>query len=302
MAHTRVTRIALIAALAAGPALASADDGQRHRGGSDGPEQRAERAPRGESRQGQTAAPGAREPQNQDEGSRRQDDRRGSPAARRGDGPRQYAVPRQNVGPRYEPQRPYESWRDESPRYEGRRYEGPRYEGRRYEERRYEERQYEGQGRYDAWRYEPRVIQRPYYSRGGYGPRTVIVPRFIRPSIVTIVPYRPYAYRPRFGLGRYYGDDGSYPYGYTPRGYYDPIPGRLYGGLRITDAPREAQVFADGYYLGIVDDFDGVFQHANLEAGTHRLEIQAPGFESVAFDVMVQPGRTITFRADMYPY
>ena len=178
-------------------------------------------------------------------------------------------MPRQNVGPRYEPQRPYESWRDESPRYEGRRYEGPRYEGH---------------GRYDAWRYEPRVIQRPYYSRGGYGPRTVIVPRFIRPSIVTIVPYRPYAYRPRFGLGRYYGDDGSYPYGYTPRGYYDPIPGRLYGGLRITDAPREAQVFADGYYLGIVDDFDGVFQHANLEAGTHRLEIQRridPGVRSL---------------------
>ena len=71
------------------------------------------------------------------------------------------------------------------------------------------------------------------------------------------------------------------------------------GGLRITDAPPEAQVFADGYYVGIVDDFDGVFQHANLEAGTHRIEIQAPGFESVAFDVLVQPGRTITFRADM---
>ena len=108
-------------------------------------------------------------------------------------------------------------------------------------------------------------------------PRTVIVPRYIRPSIVTIVPYRPYVYRPRFGIGVYYGAGGSYPYGYTPRGYYDPLPGRPYGGLRITDAPREAQVFADGYYVGIVDDFDGVFQHANLEAGTHRIEIQAPG-------------------------
>ena len=113
------------------------------------------------------------------------------------------------------------------------------------------------------------------------------------------MPYRPYVYRPRFGIGVYYGTGGSYPYGYTPRGYYDPIPGRIYGGLRIVDAPREAQVFADGYYIGIVNDFDGAFQHANLEAGSHRIQIEAPGLEPVEFDVMIQPGRTITFNAEM---
>jgi hypothetical protein len=148
-----------------------------------------------------------------------------------------------------------------------------------------------------------RAVQRPYYQdRDGYGRRSVIVPRYIRPRIVTVVPYRPYVYRPSLGIGVYYGAGGSYPYGYTPRGYYDPIPGRIYGGLRITDAPREAQVFADGYYIGIVNDFDGAFQHANLEVGSHRIEIEAPGLETVAFDVLVQPGRTITLRADMYRY
>lgn len=166
------------------------------------------------------------------------------------------------------------------------------------------QRQYQPQRQYDSRSYNDsrRATQRPYYSnRGGYGSR--IIPRIIRPSIVTIVPYRPYVYRPSFGIGGgYYGAGGSYPYGYTPRGYYDPLPGRYYGGLRITDAPREAQVFADGYYVGIVNDFDGVFQHMNLEAGNHRIEIESPGFGPVAFDVMVQPGRTITYRADMYPY
>jgi hypothetical protein len=145
-----------------------------------------------------------------------------------------------------------------------------------------------------------RVYTRPSYSnRGYYGSRTVIVPRVIRPRIVTVVPYRPYVYRPRIGIGVYYGS-GGYPYGYTPRGYYDPIPGRAYGGLRITDAPREAQVFADGYYVGIVNDFDGVFQHLNLEAGPHHIEVRLPGYddEAVAFDVIIQPGRTVTFRAD----
>lgn len=144
---------------------------------------------------------------------------------------------------------------------------------------------------------------RPFYSysrRGGYGSRTIIVPRYIRPRVVTVVPYRPYTYRPSIAIGVFYGASGLYPYGYTPRGYYDPIPGRLYGGLRITGAPREAQVFADGYYVGIVNDFDGVFQHLNLEAGAHRIEIVGYGFEPVAFDVVIQPGRTITFRADAY--
>jgi hypothetical protein len=288
MAYTRVTRMALIAALAAAPVLVSADDGQRHRGGSD-EQQRGERAPRGEARQGgERAAPRSREPQPHPQGEvRREEPSRRSSPARGDDGPRQYAVPRQG-GPRYDAPRQYEG-----PRYDNRRDDAPRYD---------RQGRYDRQRQYDVRGYAPRVIERPYYSRGGYGPRTVIVPRFIRPGIVTIVPYRPYVYRPRFGIGIYYGDGGSYPYGYTPRGYYDPLPGRLYGGLRIIDAPREAQVFADGYYIGIVDDFDGVFQHANLEAGTHRIEIQAPGFESVAFDVMVQPGRTITFRADMYPY
>ena len=156
--------------------------------------------------------------------------------------------------------------------------------------------------RYDNQRYNNQRnygYSRPYYSTRSY-PRTVIVPRFIRPSIVTVVPYRPYVYHPSFSLGVYYGAGGAYPYGYTPRGYYDPLPGHFYGGLRITGAPRDAQVFADGYYVGIVNDFDGVFQHINLEAGTHHIEIRVDGVEPIAFDVNVQPGQTITYRADLY--
>ena len=150
---------------------------------------------------------------------------------------------------------------------------------------------------------QPRVSQlrlRAALVPSGYVPRTVIVPRVIRPRVVTVVPYRPYVYHPSFSLGVFYGAGGSYPYGYTPRGYYDPIPGRPYGGLRITGAPRDAQVFADGYYVGIVNDFDGVFQHVNLEAGPHHIEIQEPGYDPIAFDVVVQPGQTITYRADIY--
>ena len=64
--------------------------------------------------------------------------------------------------------------------------------------------------------------------------------------------------------------------------------------------PREARVFADGYYVGIVNDFDGIFQHMNLEAGPHHIEIEMGGLDGIEFDVYVRPGETTTFRGDGY--
>jgi hypothetical protein len=147
---------------------------------------------------------------------------------------------------------------------------------------------------YDSRRaYSPRVYSNSYAIGRRY-----VEPRFVRPTVIQVLPYRPYVYRPSFSIGVYYGSNGYYPYGYTPRGYFDPIPGRYYGGVRITGAPRDARVFADGYYVGIVDDFDGIFQHINLEAGPHHIEVEEPGLAPIAFDVYVRPGETITFRAD----
>lgn len=159
------------------------------------------------------------------------------------------------------------------------------YNGR-YNNGRFNDRWSGDRGRYEARRY-------------GFG-----APRIIRPTIVQVLPYRPYFYRPSWSIGVYYGTGGYYPYGDTPDEYFNPIPGRYYGGLRITGAPREARVFADGYYVGIVDDFDGIFQHLNLESGPHHIEIQLDGYPPVAFDVNIRPGETITFRADPWfqPY
>jgi hypothetical protein len=129
-----------------------------------------------------------------------------------------------------------------------------------------------------------------------------VEPRVIRPQIVTVVPYRYYA--PRYRGGLYYGRPfvgPGYSYGYAAPGYFVPVPGRRYGGVRIDLPQRDAQVYVGGYYVGSVDDFDGVFQQLNLEPGPHRIEIRAPGYEPIAFDVRVEPGRTITYRASMRP-
>ena len=179
-----------------------------------------------------------------------------------------------------------------------------RHEHDRRNDRRDDRRDYDRNRTFNRQFARPDVVVRRAVPRA-------FAPRFVRPSIVNVVPYRPYfySYRPGFSFDFYYGRSyygsgyGRYPYGYPapPAGYLSAIPGRPYGGVRIEDAPRDAQVFADGYYMGIVDDFDGVFQHMNLEAGPHRIEVRAPGYEPIAFDVRVEPGETITYRADMLP-
>jgi hypothetical protein len=102
-----------------------------------------------------------------------------------------------------------------------------------------------------------------------------------------------------FYFGRPYYPYATYP-GYVPGayGYFNVAPGVVYGSLRIVDAPPNAQVFVDGYYAGVVDDYDGVFQHLNLEPGPHHIEIEVPGYPRTGFDVRVDPGRTITYHAN----
>ena len=115
------------------------------------------------------------------------------------------------------------------------------------------------------------------------------------------------------GVGAYgypynYGYYPNYRYGYGYPGYYGYSSGYYGGGyidgharLRILDAPRNAEVYVDGYYAGIVDNFDGVLQHLELTPGPHQIEIRAYGFAPLVFDVNAIGGRTITYRARLIP-
>ena len=71
------------------------------------------------------------------------------------------------------------------------------------------------------------------------------------------------------------------------------------GGLQLDVTPHSAQVFVDGAYIGIVDQFRGYYQHMDIPAGFHRVEIYAPDYEPLAFETVISPTRTQTFRASM---
>ncbi len=98
-------------------------------------------------------------------------------------------------------------------------------------------------------------------------------------------------YDPYGGSGYgYYGYGGS---AYTPSERYET------GSVRLKVKPKEAEVYADGYYMGTVDQFDGTWQHLELEAGPHRVELRLKGYQPLVFEVRIQPGKTITYQGEL---
>jgi hypothetical protein len=107
----------------------------------------------------------------------------------------------------------------------------------------------------------------------------------------------------RYSYGRYgypYWLRNHHPYYLNqPNYYYD---GPIYeptGAIRLKVKPREAEVFVDGYYVGLVNEFDGVFQRLRLEPGPKQLKIRSPGFRTLIVEVRIIAGRTVTYEARM---
>jgi hypothetical protein len=157
--------------------------------------------------------------------------------------------------------------------------------------------------------YYPGVIYDPYYAY-------YYNPYYYGPAYSSY--WSPYGYG--FGLGYFaydpflFGGYGSYSGAYGYGGYgYDPYQaggGGSYGGssgsgyrgvgsLRLKVKPSDAQVYVDGYYMGIVDSFDGSFQKLTVEEGAHKVEVKAEGYKPVQFDVMVVPGETVTYKGEL---
>jgi hypothetical protein len=102
-----------------------------------------------------------------------------------------------------------------------------------------------------------------------------------------------------YGSGYGYPDGAGYGYGYGGYGPYQGPTYQIYGGLRLKVKPNEAEVFVDGYFAGVVDDFDGAFQQLNLDVGPHRIELRATGYEPLSFELRTQPDEKITYRGGL---
>jgi hypothetical protein len=71
------------------------------------------------------------------------------------------------------------------------------------------------------------------------------------------------------------------------------------GALRLKVKPDTASVYLDGEFVGLVNKFDGMFQKLHLDGGNHRVEIRAPGYQPLTFNVRIEPDHTETYRGEL---
>jgi hypothetical protein len=102
-----------------------------------------------------------------------------------------------------------------------------------------------------------------------------------------------YFYDPFFGPYPWWGP-GAYPYPYFP--VYDNR-----ASVRLLVTPREAAVYVDGYYAGIVDDFDGVFQSLALSPGAHEITVYLEGYRTVQQKLYLTRNKSFKVRYALQP-
>jgi PEGA domain len=121
----------------------------------------------------------------------------------------------------------------------------------------------------------------------------------------------PRTYAPRFDRvprNRFLGGYGSGygyitdPFGYISQPYApaddsDPRDTAGIGYLRLDVEPETARVYVDGLYVGVVSDFRRAPRA--LDAGPHRVEIRADGFESQSVDVSIRANDTLSYRGTL---
>jgi hypothetical protein len=102
----------------------------------------------------------------------------------------------------------------------------------------------------------------------------------------------------------------GYPYFYDPFywGFSDyqfryPYPGYYYPAaeVRIQVQPKQAEVYIDGYLVGTVDNFDGVFQRLDVPLGEHEITVYAPGYRTWSQRMLFRPRQSYHIKEALQP-
>lgn len=105
-------------------------------------------------------------------------------------------------------------------------------------------------------------------------------------------------------IGGYFYDPVWGPYPWWPRTAYPYRYFPIYdyrADVRVRVTPNTAAVYVDGFYAGIVDDFDGIFQRLPLTPGGHEITLYLPGYRTVVQRIYLGPGSNLTLRENMVP-
>ena len=83
----------------------------------------------------------------------------------------------------------------------------------------------------------------------------------------------------------------GYPYGYR---YAAPV-----ASVKFDVKPKDAAVYVDGYYAGLVDDYDGAFQRLRTAPGGHEITLFLEGYQTYTERVYLSVDNTIKLKHRM---
>ncbi|MGE0594377.1 MAG: PEGA domain-containing protein [Vicinamibacterales bacterium] len=114
----------------------------------------------------------------------------------------------------------------------------------------------------------------------GWSQRQVVVVPVVGPSVRASWLYGPFGWYPPFTYGGRYDDSASF---------------------RLRVSPRNTEVYVDGYYAGVVDSYDGIFQRLRVTPGAHDVVLYLDGYRSLTRRVYAQPTGSLTLDHVMEP-
>lgn len=79
------------------------------------------------------------------------------------------------------------------------------------------------------------------------------------------------------------------PYTYPAYRNYQPE-----SNLRLNVKPRDASVYIDGYFAGVVDEFDGALQRLHVEPGEHDIVVYLDGYRPLTQRLYLSANSTRT--------
>jgi len=141
------------------------------------------------------------------------------------------------------------------------------------------------------------------YSYGYYDPYYYPSYSYPYPSYDYAYPSASYPAYPQAGYPE------AYPSSTYPQPSYPPAAGTVgvqpgqpandTGGVSFEITPSTAELFVDGEFIGTVGDFTPTSQPLGLTPGRHRIEIRAPGYQTMNIQTDIIAGQVIPYQGTL---
>ena len=108
-----------------------------------------------------------------------------------------------------------------------------------------------------------------------------------------------HGYAPHYAYHGYH--HSYYPYAYGAYGAVGLERAAVPGALDLNVKPKDTQVYLNGKYIGVTDNFDGVPRALWLKEGTYEIIFYLDGYATVVREFTIHPGVVIDVKQRMSP-